>query len=816
LYRQKREILDMERLLENARLAVRSLRRSPGFVLTASLTLALGIGLATAVFTVAEALLLRRLPVQDQDRIVVLWGKMPGQDLLNYPLGLDDARTFAQSARTLDKTGFYAYEGASPVLVRDGDNGLRLRRALVSGDFFDVLAAQPILGRTLTDADNHRGSAPVIVLSHSVWQRVFSGDPRAIGRRVMVHDQGAMHTIVGVMPQGLDYPRGVDFWSPVIPAVQERNMQYLSLYAIGRLAPNATLASAAEELTAYYQRPATSVWQRNLRGAAHSLPRLILGDTRPALFTFAAASLLLLLITCINVANLLLVRGLSRVREIAVRSALGAKRGRLVGQLLVENGLLAVTGGALGIVVAALAVRGFVMFAPAGVPRVDEIHLNATVLAGAVALTALATLFFALAPAVMTSRVQLQDVLRSDARQTAGRRRRLLNEGLVSAQMALALVVLSATALVMKSLLNLERADLALDPSRLLIAEFAVRDDEFDSTQKLQAALDRLTTSIEAIPGVLGTSQVVSVPFATTAWDGRPGAEGQSRDEAAANPMLNMDVVSPGYFATLGIPVLRGRGFTEADRDGAPLVAVLSQSAAEHYWPGADPIGKRIRMGGNLETAFEVVGVVPDTRYRNLREPRGSVYFPVRQPFFPFAPTTLAIRTSGTPSDLIPTLRRTIEETDPGVALASAAPFEVFLEEPLAQPRLNTFLLAVFACAAVALAAIGLFGVMATMVRQRMREIGVRMALGATRQDVRRMILRRGLIVAGVGLTIGVGGALGLNRLLDALLYEVSPTDAATLGIVAAALLVVATLATALPARASTRIDPVQALRVEG
>jgi len=807
----------MERLLQNARLAVRSLGRAPGFVVTASLTLALGIGLATAVFTVAEALLLRRLPVRDQDRVVVLWGEMRERDQLNYPLGAEDARSFAQNTRTLEKTGFYAYEGASPTLVRDGQQVTRLRRALVSGEFFDVLGAHPVVGRTLTEADNVRGSTPVIVLSYNVWQRVFGGDRGVLEKRVMLHEQGVVHTIVGVMPQGLDYPRGADFWSPVIPAVQERHMQFLALYAIGRLAPNATLASAAEELTAFYQRPGATLWQRNLRGAVHSLPRLILGDTTAALFTFAAASLLLLLITCINVANLLLVRGLSRVREIAVRSALGAKRGRVVAQLLTENALLACAGGALGSVVAAVAVRGFVTFAPAGVPRVDEIHLNATVLAGAVALTAFAMLLFALAPAVMTSRVQLQDVLRSDARQTTGRGRRLLTEGLVAAQVALALIVLSATALVAKSLLKLERVDLALEPSRLLIAEFSIRYDQFDSRGKLQAVLDRLTTRIEALPGVAGISHVVAVPFASSgAWDGRPVAEGQSSDEAAANPMLNMDVVSAGYFATLGVPVLRGRDFTEADREGAPPVIVVSQSAAEHYWPGADPIGKRLLMGEKLDSAFTVIGVVPDTRYRSLRDARASIYFAVRQPFFPYAPTTMAIRTAGSPSELVPTLRRTIEATDPGVALASAAPFEAFLAEPLAQPRLNTFLLAVFASAAVALAAIGLFGVMTTMVRQRVREIGVRMALGATGRDLRRMILRRGLVIAGVGLTVGVAGALGLNRLLGALLYDVSPSDAVTLGIVAATLLVVATLATALPARASTRVDPVQALRSEG
>jgi putative ABC transport system permease protein len=277
-----------------------------------------------------------------------------------------------------------------------------------------------------------------------------------------------------------------------------------------------------------------------------------------------------------------------------------------------------------------------------------------------------------------------------------------------------------------------------------------------------------------------------------------------------------MEVVAPEYFATLGIPVLRGRGFSDQDREGAPAVIVLSQSAARHYWPGADPIRKRLLMGEKLDLALTVVGIVPDTRYRDLRDARPSIYFPLRQSFFPFEPTTLAIRTLAPPAELVPAIRRAITETEPGVALASAAPFATLLERPLAQPRLNAFLLAVFAGAGVALAAIGLFGVMATMVRQRTRELGVRMALGATAQDLRLMVVRRGLAIAAVGLTLGLLGALMTNRLLSALLYDVSPTDAVTLAVVSGMLLSVALLASGIPARSSTRIDPVSALRVDG
>ena len=802
-------------LLIDIRVGIRSLRRTPGFALTAILTLALGIGLATAVFTVADALLLRRLPVRDQDRVVVLWGQKPERDFA-YPLDFDDAREFLQHARFLERVATFAYAGAAPLPIRDADQISRLRRALVSGEFFDVLGVRPVLGRALQASDDVHGAAPVIVLSYAAWQRRFGGDGHVLGRQLVMYEDGVPYTIVGVMPQGLDYPRGSDFWTPVAAAIPPKGLPFVSLHVIGRLAPRATVADAQAELTAFFGRADASPWERDLRGVVQTLPRLVLGDVRPALFVFAAASGLLLLITCINVASLLLVRGVGRFREIAVRAALGAGRARLIVQLLIENGVLAVAGAALGIVVAAVALQSFIAFAPAGVPRLDEIHLNATALAGAIGIAGVAMLLFGLAPAVMTSRVELQRALRSDTRQSGSRRSRLATEGLVAGQVALALVVLSAAGLIAKSLLKLERADLSLEPSGLLIGELAVRSDQHDDAAKQRALLERLLPQLRAIPGVRGVSPVVAVPFAgSAAWDGRPAAEGQSQEESAANPMLNMDVVAPDYFATLGIPVVRGRGFTEADRADAPSVVVISQSAARHYWPGQDPIGKRLRVGADFERTVTVIGVVPDTRYRDLREARPSVYFPLRQSFFPFAPLALAIRTSGAPDAQVPVIRRVISETEPGVALTSAASFETYLDGPLAQPRLNALLLAVFAGAAVVLAAVGLFGAMATMVRQRTRELGVRMALGANAGDLRRMVMGRGLAIAAVGSVLGLIGALLANRLLQGLLYDVSPTDLATLTAVTGFLIVVAAVACLIPARATTRIDPVVALKAE-
>ncbi len=374
------------------------------------------------------------------------------------------------------------------------------------------------------------------------------------------------------------------------------------------------------------RRAEASPWQRDWHGVVTALRRLVLGDTQPALIAFAAAAGLLLLITCINVANLLLVRGLARVREIAVRSALGAGQRQVVSQLLAENVLLALAGGALGVGVAAAAVRSFVAVAPAGLPRLDEIQLNATALVGAIGITCVAMLIFGLAPAVLTSRVELEQVLRSNTRQSPNKGSRLGAEALVAGQVALALLVLSAAGLIARSLIKLERAELAFEPSHLLIGDLALRYDQFDTPAKHRALLERLLPQVQAIPGVRAVSPVVAAPFSGPGgWDGKFAADGQSAEQAAANPMLNMEVVTPDYFATFGIAVRRGRVFTDADREGAPLVVVVSESVARHYWGTGDPLGKRLRIGEHLERAVTVVGVVPDTRYRELREARPSV-----------------------------------------------------------------------------------------------------------------------------------------------------------------------------------------------
>jgi putative ABC transport system permease protein len=801
----------MDRLIRNVRMGFRGLRRTPGFAAAAILTLALGIGLSTAVFTIANALLLRRLPVRDQDRIVLLWGETRDKRFRNFPLELDDARAFIRDSRSLERGAFFGYEGASEIAARDGDRTFNLNQTVTGGDFFGVVGAATALGRTLAATDDQFGAEPVAVLSYAAWQRQFGGDPRVLGRRFSVHETAKTYTIVGVMAEGFDYPRGTDFWVSVFPQYPPDALKLRSFDIIGRLAPGATPEAARADLTAYFGRSPVA-FLRNVLGMVHTLPEVSIGETRPALIAFGAAAGLLLLLACANVANLLLVRGIGRAREVAVRSALGASRAQLIAQLLTENALLAVAGGVLGAAVCASAIRVFVASAPVGFPRASEIHVDGSALLAAFAITLSATLLFAVVPAVVTSRGELLQTLGAGVRYSVGRRSRLTTELLAAGQLAIALVVLAAAAVITRSLVALERVNLGLEAPRLLVAKLAFDPYRYDDAKKQARVLGTVMERLSAVPGIEGVSTSVSIPF-VQGWEGRPTAEGQTAEQIATDPVLAMDVVDVRHFSTLGVPMLRGRAFSPADGPDQPKVAILSESAAEYYWPGQDPIGKRMLGAGDTTT---VVGVAPDSRYRDLREPRRAIYYPLAQSVFPFAPTNLLVRATGSPAALVPTVRRVLAEVAPGVILANGSTFESYLDAPLAQPRLNALLLAVFAAAATVLAAIGLFGVMATMVRQRTRELGVRMALGATARDIRDLVVGRGLTIALAGAAAGLAGALAANRLLAAMLFEVSPADAVSLVAVALFLLAVALIATLIPARSSTRIDPVVALRVDG
>ncbi|HET7372294.1 MAG TPA: ABC transporter permease, partial [Gemmatimonadaceae bacterium] len=558
---------------EQIRSAARNLVRARGFTITAVLALALGIGLSTAVFTVADALWIRRLPIADQDRVLALWGQSRDGQFTNFPLSLEAAREFGRRSRTLERTGFFSYEGASLKTIRDGDRVFRLSRALVSGNYFDVLGSRAVLGRALRPEDDVVGAARVLVLSHRAWTGRFAADSGVIGRPIAMPETGLSYTIVGVMPRGLDYPQGADSWAPLVASSagtgDSLHLTYPALDLVGRLRRGATLAEARAELADFLARVEAPKWHTELRSVASTLPDLVLGDTKPALIVVIAAAALLLCVTCVNVANLLLVRGLSRARELVVRSALGASRARIAGELLAESTLLSLVGGALGLCVAAAIVRVFVAAAPPALPRLDEIAINMRIFAGAFGITALAMLLFGVVPSLVTSRVNSVDVLHSGGRMSRGRRTRTTTEALVAGQIALATVVLLAAGLVTRSLIKLQNIDLSFEPGRLLVAELALRHDRFDGQRQQQNLIDDITRRVRSLPGVAEVSPVLFPPFAGTGSGimGRLSTSAQSPEQAAANPMLDLEVVAPEYFATLGIPVLRGRALSDEDRE---------------------------------------------------------------------------------------------------------------------------------------------------------------------------------------------------------------------------------------------------------
>ena len=798
------------------RAATRSVGRAPSFSLAVTLVLALGLGLSIAVFTVADALLLRRLPVADQDRLVAMHGEMRDRTLDNVPLPLAAAREFARETKTLRDVAFFEYEGSWLTPVGEGDRVMRLQLALVSGNYFDVLGAAPLLGRALRPSDDVPGAAPVAVISYDTWRSLFGDNRDVLGKRITFEQTGIAYSIIGVMPAGLAYPNRAELWVSVTPMTTVNDSSNAQVDLVGRLTPEATPERAASELTAFLSRAHGSRPTQDVRAVARRLPEAILGSTRPAVLTFAAAAALLLLIACLNVANLILVRELSRFRELSVRAALGASRWQIAAQLIAENGILALTGGALGVGVAIVAVDALVAVAPTDVPLLNTVRFEPRVLGGAIALIAAAMALFGIAPALLASRADAYAALRAGARQTASRRSRLVREMLVGAQVALSVLVLAAAALLGRSMLALANADLHFNDSRLLIAELGVRYDKYDDVKKQIGLVDAVLARVRAVPGVRSVSPVLTAPFSgASGWDAQAATDGQSSSDAARNPVFNLEIVTPDYFETLGITAVRGRLLEPSDRDGSERVMVVSESMARRYWPNENAIGKRLLLGRHQERPVSVVGVVADTRYRDLRDPRATVYFPLAQSTFTFVPMALAIRTTAAPANVVADLRRAVDAAGPGVSLVNAAPFESFQARVVAQPRLNAFLLSVFAFAAALLAGVGLFATMATLVRQRTHEFGVRMALGASAGEIASFMMRRGVSIALGGVVVGLLLALATNRLLSSLLYEVAPTDPITLLGAGVLLLAIGLLATFVPARASARIDPAIALRAE-
>ena len=798
-------------------LALRGFRRTPGFFATAVLIVGLGIGMSVAIFSVFRTVLVRRLPVVDQDRIVVMWTYVTDPNT-EVTLGTKELSVVRQESRTMRDIAAIAHWPAASLPFEYGDGSVELNRGMATGNFFDVLGARPALGRLLRPSDDEvpgmsATATRALVLSYRAWQDKFGGDSAIIGRHLIEPLVRTDFIIIGVAPPGLSYPAGVDYWIPMWSGWQGT----VSSFAVARLAPGATVAAARDEYLAIEKRLTPKM---NFRGAhAATFTETILGDVRPVLTLLTTVVALLLLIACLNVGNLLLLRASTRARELAIRRALGASYGDLVRDLLVEAIAIAAAGAVLGLLVAVGALRLLVAYAPADVPRLDDVQLAGAPIAVAVVVASVAVLLFGVVPALLIARGQLAAPLRLDARVVGETsRRRLVRQTLVASQMALAMVMLGGAALLTRSLTRLLGQDTGFVSDHLSVFWYSWNARKDSTVARMTALGDRLNRRVRAIPGVTAATQLVAPPMlGNGVWQIRFEADGQTPADAGTNPLFPTDMVGPEFFKTFGVKLDHGRAFTDRDDASSPLVAIVSESVARRLWPGRDPIGQRIRIPGATADGLvggegwrTVVGVAHDTHLRLLREVSPMVFLPSVQGYWQ---GSIAIRSTVPLRALLPALRVAGRETDPDLALWSPRTMDEILDEPLAQPRLGALLTSTFGLVALLLAAIGLFGVMASLVRERTREFGIRMALGASAGRVRMAVLRRAALVAGSGAVVGLVVALATSRLLTALLFGVSPTDPVALGAACVVLLAVAAAAAYLPARRATSIDPVQALR---
>lgn len=798
-------------------LAWRGLRRVRGLTAAAVLTLAVGIAGTTTMFALVEGVLLRPLPVRDQGSLMVAWKEVRSSSPGHWPFSIDDLETIGRESRLLERVAGVSYTGAVPVgVIEDGAAGY-IRTAAVSGDLFAVLGVAPVLGRSLRDRDGVTGAENVLVIAHGLWQRRYGGSPRALGRRILIGER--TFTVVGVMPPDVEFPRGVEAWMTVAAAhaVRTNEAFQVAVDLVARRRPGVTEAQAAGELqtlvaTLDASKEADAI---DLQLVTRAYEDVVIGDVRGAMLVLFVAVGLVLAIASANVANLLLMRGAARRPELAVRAALGASGGRLAREVLAESLLLSLAAGVVGLIAAWWLVQVVPASIPDGLPRVDAVRIDSGVVAFCVGVAFFTAALAGLWPALSSSRTDVVTMLRSGGRGAAGDGAHVGRRTLVVAQVALAITVVAAAGLLMRSLLKLQALGGELAVHQLVLARLALPQADAAERGRHLRFLTDVVDRLEASPGVRAATAINAMPFAGIGWDALFTAEGQSPDEATGNPLLNLESILPGYFDTFEVALMRGRYFTVADNERAPEVAIVSEDVAARLWPGEDPIGKRLKIGGaaSEQPWRTIVGIVRPTRYRDLRDAWATLYLPAEQ--FLVAAQTLALRTDLPPAAAAALAREQVRAADPDVQVMSVVPFVDLLERPLARPRFYALLIGLFGAASLVLSAIGLYAVMGASVRQRGREMGVRVALGATAADLRRLVLGEGLRLTAVGAVIGLLAAAAGTRLLRGLLFEVQPLDPLALAGAALLLTAAAALAMYLPARRAARIDPGTMLRAD-
>jgi len=802
-------------LLSDLRFGLRTMFRSPVFTIVALLTMALGIGANTGIFSLVHGIVLKPLPYPQSDRIVLLQESYLARGWTTFTLSPPNYWDWEERNRSVELMAAYQRNSAN---YTGGDQPESLITYRATEDFLPILGGDPVMGRGITEEDLHVGSEPVVILTHGFWQRAFGGDPDVLGRTMTL--DGLPHTIVGLL--GEDWRPFARSGTDVVIALRPQEHWYQNrgnhfLIGIARMAPGVTLEQARADfssIAAALENEYPDInegWGATVR----SLEQVVLGSTGRHLFIFLVSVGLVLLIACANLANMTLARGIVRSRELAIRTAVGAGRGRVVRQLLAESLLLSTVGGAIGIVLAHFALKAFVVGWPTMLPRMHEVQVNGTVLLFSVGLSLAAGVLFGLVPAMDVAGPRLADSLRQGSRSVVGdRSRRWMRAGLVIGQVGLAVVLLVGTGLLVRSFSALNSEDPGFLKEDRLVLGSPISRETYSDNDSRRAFGDAVLARMEAIPGVETVALSSLIPL-----EGSDQIWGYWLEETA--PTENSDGsalfyrVTPGYFETMGIPLMAGRPIDNTDRPDSPEVVVVSESFAERHFPGETPVGRRIRWGRELDNApVEIVGVVGDVQHYALgvtAEPQ--VYVPFVQR--PSNEIYFAVQTSVPPLTLTDEVRAAIHAVDPDQPVTGIQAAETLISDAISTPRFRTLLMTGFGLMALLLAVIGLYGVMAYSVSQRSKEIGVRMALGASRGSVLRLVFREGGPLVGVGLGIGLVGAFALSRLLESMLFGVGARDPAVFAAVPLVLLAVAATAMVVPARRAARVDPVRTLGEE-
>ena len=804
----------MDGLLKDIRYGFRGLLKHPGFTVIALLTLALGIGANTAMFTVVNAVLLRPLSFPESDRLAQLQGINPQKGINSSNMSVLDLADWRSQNHVFEYLAGFVTGG---MFLTSGDETERARATGVTEEFFPMLRVQPLMGRIIQSEDEKPGQEPVVVLSYAIWQRRFGSDPTVINKKLELNNKTT--TIIGVMPPGFEYPDRSEIWvpEPLDPASDPRFNRYVS--AAARLKPGVTIAEAQSDLNTINLRLSQAYPDSNTGWGARvtDLRESFVGDLRASLLILFGAVIFVLLIACANVANLLLARATYRQKEIAVRLALGASRLRIARQLLTESVLLSVISGAAGIGLSVWLTRLLIYISPADSPRFNEIGIDPRVFLFTFAISILTGVIFGLAPVFQSSRPQLNETLKESGRlgSQSGSRNRI-GGVLMVAEIAFSFVLLAGAGLLIRSFLHLHEINPGFDGNNVLVTRAALPPGKYANGQPRAQIFQELVDSVGSMPGVISAGAVLSLPLRGDTFNvGRAVTkEGEAIvPENSHNAMYV--VVTPGYFKTLRIPIKSGREFTNDDsKTDAPKVLIVNETMARSIWPGENPVGRRVTLTFDEKFPREIVGVVGDTKASLDSDAPSQMYVPFAQDAN-WGSLSLVVRTSGEPTSVASALRNQVRSVDKGVVLFNLRSMDEVEAVSAASRRLPMFLLTAFAAVAMLLAMLGIYGVTAYYVTQRTREIGIRIALGAQVSDVLNLVLKRGMVLSIIGLVFGFAGALALTRYLTSLLFGVTAFDLYTFGGVSLVLIAVCLLACFVPARRATRVDPLVALRYE-